>query len=64
VPAHPSKDIRCAEQQQRRECRRKAKGQNESVKGKRIGDVARLPAPSARAIADDTPPPMPLAAVC
>jgi len=63
VPAHPSKDEGCAEQQHCGECRRKTEGENKSVKGKRIGDIA-LAGTSARAIADDTPPPMPLAAVC
>jgi hypothetical protein len=40
MPAHPSKDEWCAEQQHRRECRRKAKGQNKSMKRKRVGDIA------------------------
>ncbi len=39
MPSHPSKDEGCAEQQHCRECRRKAKGQNESVQGKRVGDI-------------------------
>ena len=40
MPAHPSKDEWCAEQQHCRECRRKAKGQYKSVQGKRVGNIA------------------------
>src|SRR5260370_28498208 len=41
MPAHPSKDEWCAEQQQHcRECPRKAEGQNKSMQGQRVGDIA------------------------
>src|SRR5262252_6060632 len=63
MPAHPAKDDWCAEQQHRRECRRKAKGENKSMKGERVGYIT-LASAEARAIAEETPPPMPLAAVC
>ena len=48
MPAHPSKDEWRAEQQHRRECRRKAKGQNKRVQGKRVGDIALASAERAR----------------
>lgn len=40
MSAHPSKDEGRTKQQHCRECCRKGKGQNESMKGKRIGDIA------------------------
>jgi hypothetical protein len=40
MPAHPSEDEGCAQQQHCRECCRKGEGQNKGVKGKRVGDIA------------------------